>query len=127
MKNKISNRPVLRTFALCEYVVIDKANRFSLVNIFDKIFVPETPTAYPFNLYIAISVDDREHNFKVLLESPKDEETKILEVDQVTKEELYVIQVKGLFEFKDFGKYWFNILVDDKLIGKHFFTVSKAK
>ncbi|MBE0682070.1 MAG: hypothetical protein IH589_09145 [Anaerolineales bacterium] len=127
MRKKISNKPVLRTFALCEYVVVDKSNRFSLVNIFDKIFLPETPAGYPFNLYVAISVDDKKHNFKVFLESPKGEETKILEVDETTKEDLYAIQVKGFFEFKDFGKYWFNIHVDDNLIGRHFFSVNKAK
>ena len=87
------NEIFLRVFALCEYVLVDQQNRYSLIGIYDKIFLVDTPAEFPIEMVLVISSDKKENDISVSIENPSgiiDEISKI-------KSQIYLFLLPTLY------------------------------
>lgn len=118
----------IRSFLMCEYIVLDKKNRFSLINIFDRIFFKELPSSYPFKIFVSFIGSAGSHEIKLVAENAKDKDNTIYE-DKVTldKESIFTLTVEGLFDFTYFGKHFFSLYLDGQKIGRTFLNVDKVE
>lgn len=118
----------IRSFLMCEYIVLDKKNRFSLINIFDRIYFKELPSSYPFKIFISFIGTSGSHEVKLIAENANDKNNTIYE-DKITldKESIFTLTVEGLFDFTYFGKHFFSLYLDGRRIGKTFLNVDKVE
>ena len=119
------NEIFLRVFALCEYVLVDQQNRYSLIGIYDKIFLVDTPAEFPIEMVLVISSDKKENDISVSIENPSGIIDEISKIKSKVEEELITIRANGLYKISGFGKHYVNISVNNKIISRHFFTVDK--
>jgi hypothetical protein len=123
-KEKIKSE--IRVFAPCEYIVQDKRNRFSLINIYDRIFTPEIPKNFLYRMLLSISAPIGSHNVKVTAENPEKDLIEIINVSQnIGEDGLFSLVIEGILEFKYYGIHYFNAYVDDDLIGRTYVNVAK--
>jgi hypothetical protein len=116
----------IRIFTPCEYIIQDKKNRFSLINIFDRIFLQELPINYLFKLFLSISAPIGGHFIKVTIEDPEKVQSELATLSQnIGEDGLFNLAIEGIFEFKYYGRYWFNAYVDDKFIGQTYVNINK--
>lgn len=116
----------IRAFVTCEYIVQDKKNRFSLINIFDRIFFKELPGSYPFRIFASFASVAGKHDVRITEENPEKPSAEIYS-DQFAmgKDGVYTIAVQGVFDFDYYGRHYFHLYLDEKLIGTTFLDVKE--
>lgn len=72
MTDKKKNERLLRTnvFVICENIIIDQANRYSLINIFNHIQPPSYPINIGFQVFISLVLKESAYSATFELEHP---------------------------------------------------------
>jgi len=117
--------PLLKAFLLCEMVIVDKEDRFSIINNFNTLSTNKLPLEFAFKLYLSIMMPEGLHQIKITMIKPDRQETQVAQrefpAEQSGKLDA-IIDVK-LTSIDISGAYLFNAFVDGKQIGCDELTV----
>ena len=116
---------------LCDYALIDKADKLSLIGIFDKANFTGIPNVLvKFCIYAAINIEDINSVFTINIDIKDPNGLSILQKQPQVQLKVGKDQNKGrlIIEFNNVkftksGKYSFEIIVDNKVINKNYLNV----
>ena len=114
-------------FALCENVIVDRSERFSLINIFDVLTVPGLEGILHCYIFISFYNDAGDHKFKIFGIKPDKIETEL-----ITREFKSDVNGKRIFvspldlTISTYEKIEFKAVLDDQILGSIFLDVKKV-
>lgn len=118
----------LNQFVVCDYAMISKENKLSLVGIFNQVFVRQLPTTYSKIFVVGIVSGKASEVYEVTLKLNEPTGNNIipeqkLKVTIGINGETNIIAELNNLRFEVAGKYEVELLLQDKTLGKREFSV----
>ncbi len=118
----------LNQFVVCDYAMISKENKLSLVGIFNQVFVRQLPTTYSKIFVVGIVSGKASEVYEVTLKLNEPTGNNIipeqkLKVTIGANGETNIIAELNNLRFEVAGKYEVELLLQDKTLGKREFSV----
>jgi len=118
----------LNQFVVCDYAMISKENKLSLVGIFNQVFVRQLPTTYSKIFVVGIVSGKASEVYEVTLKLNEPTGNNIipeqkLKVTIGINGETNIIAELNNLRFEVAGKYEVELLLQDKTLGKREFGV----
>ncbi|KKQ42613.1 MAG: hypothetical protein US60_C0015G0024 [Microgenomates group bacterium GW2011_GWC1_37_8] len=128
---KAKNELTLDFLSLCDYAVISRENKLSILGIFDQIFVNSLPSQHPKMFLVGILKGEpaSTHNLQLLLKDPLDKDVlpnQELKVKLGTNGNSNFIAELNNLPIKLTGAYKIELFVDKKLLAKKEFNVFRT-
>jgi len=124
--------PQIKFFLMCDKAIVNKA-KHDYLGCFDTINTLILPSlAKGFDIIVGFVLGQGEFDFRLKMFDPQGnelpkgmgpEKIKLKDPFETTK---VIINVRSM-QLKSSGTYWIHLFLDDKPIGKHYFTVNKLE
>ncbi|MCE9644461.1 MAG: hypothetical protein K8S20_00565 [Chloroflexi bacterium] len=126
-KKKLNDKitPLVSIFAFCESFIQDKRNRFSLINIFDRVHFSNVPAPFPITIFVSASLPPGTHKISIVVGNPANK--KEIGGHQIvipSDNPVFNYAINDIVIFDHYGKQDFHIKIDGEIISSSFITVT---
>jgi len=122
----------LNHFAVCDYAMVSKENKLSLIGIFNQIFVRELPSTYSKIFVVGVVSGEANEVYEVSLRLNGPDGNNIIPEQKLkltvgANGETNIIAELNNLRFNNAGKYEIDLIMNDKTLGKREFSVAVVK
>jgi hypothetical protein len=118
--------PRILSFVICENTIEDRANRISIINIFNRIYFENLPATAAFRVYLSAILPEGNHKINITLESPDSTTTSYAQAEIMLllqdKIDLVAIITNN---FTEYNSYFIHAFDNDKIIATQELAVQK--